>query len=373
MTRINAESAYMQWSKLHSHAEFNLASSGMAAYPLAELDVKIEQLEINGPVVYGYEPLRVAIAARYRVNKENVVTVAGTSMANHMAMSAVTEPGDEILIEQPTYEPLLGLAKYLGLRIKRFARPCCGDKAFQPDLADLQRKLSRDTRLVVLNNLHNPSGVLIPQATMKKIGELARDVGARVLVDEVYLEMLFQKNPETAFHLDPERFLITNSLTKGYGLSGLRCGWILASADIAQRIWRIDDLYSASPVFPAQQLSVVAFAKLDKVAAAASASLGRSRELLRKFLDSRKDLECVWPEYGTVVFPRLLTGDVHDFCAMVRDQFKTTVVPGKFFEMPEHFRIGVGGGPELVAAALQQLGRGLDAHARTQKSTASSR
>src|SRR5262249_16357941 len=121
-SRANARSPYMEWAKLCSTAKFNLATSGMASLPLAELDVKIEQLEINGPSIYGYEPLLQAIAARYRVPRECVVSAIGTSLANYLALAAATEPGDEILVEQPTYDPLLGLARFLALNIRRFRR-----------------------------------------------------------------------------------------------------------------------------------------------------------------------------------------------------------------------------------------------------------
>src|SRR5262249_35831816 len=151
---------------------------------------------------------------------------AGTAMANHMALAATTEPGDEVLVEQPTYELLLSAASYLGLQIRRFQRPFAAK--FQPDLADLQRNLTPTTKLIVLTNMHNPSGVLMTNDVLRQIGDLAAKVGARVLVDEVYLEMLFDQRPPTALRLDAGRFLVTSSLTKAYGLSGLRCGWVFA-------------------------------------------------------------------------------------------------------------------------------------------------
>src|SRR5207253_1527279 len=104
---------------------------------------------------------------------------------------------DEIVVEQPTYELLLSAAKYLGLTIKRFQRPLA--TKFQPDLEDLERNLTPETKLVVLTNLHNPSGVLMTNEVVEAIGELAAKVGARVVVDEVYLEMFYAARPPTAF------------------------------------------------------------------------------------------------------------------------------------------------------------------------------
>jgi aspartate/methionine/tyrosine aminotransferase len=359
----------MEWAKLRSGAKFNLATSGMASLPLSDLGVKIEQLEINGSSNnYGHEPLLEAIAARYRVPSESVVSAMGTSLANYLALAAATEPGDEVLVEQPAYDPLLGVARYLGLDIKRFQRR--PEQNFAIDLADLERNVSSRTRVIVLCNLHNPSGALTPDSTLRDIATLAGKAGAYVLVDEVYREMLFEAAPQTAFHVDSERFLVTNSLTKAYGLSGLRCGWVLAPPELATRMWRIHDIHSGTYSHPAELLSVLAFAKLAEISARMQAMLDENRRLLREFLNRRDDLDCFWPEYGTVIFPRLKAGSVDALCDLLRNEFETTVVPGRFFESPEWFRIGVGMATESVDASLQQLGRGLERYRRSLRAAA---
>jgi aspartate/methionine/tyrosine aminotransferase len=349
----------MEWAKLRSSAKFNLATSGMAGLPLSELGVKIEQLEINGSSNnYGYEPLLRAIARRYRVPQECVVTAIGTSLANYLALAAATEPGDEVLIEQPAYDPLLSVARYLGLEIRRFQRR--PDEDFAIDLADLKSNLTARTRVIVMCNLHNPSGALTPSSTLREIAALARTAGAYVLVDEVYREMLFEAEPQSAFHLDPERFLITNSLTKAYGLSGLRCGWVLAPPELAARMWHIHDIHSGTYSYPAEFLSVAAFAKLAHISERMKAMLDDNRTLLREFLSRRAELESFWPDCGTVVFPRLKSGSVDALCDLLRREFDTTVVPGRFFECSDRFRIGVGMATESVRESLLQLECGLD-------------
>jgi aspartate/methionine/tyrosine aminotransferase len=348
----------MQWAKLSSASRFNLATSGLAGLPIAQLGAQLGDLEINGPSIYGYEPLLEAIAARYRVPRECVVSAVGTSLANYLALAACTESGDEVLVEQPTYDPLLGMARYLGLEIRRFQRR--PQHNFATDLDDLARNLTPRTRVIVLCNLHNPSGAMSPDSTLREIAALARKSGAYVLVDEVYREMLFEAAPQSAFHIDPERFIITNSLTKAYGLSGLRCGWVLAPKELAARIWRLHDIHCGSYVYPAEWLSVVAFRNLPQIAARAKTMLDENRSLVRDFLRDRDDLECFWPEYGTVVFPRLKDGNVDVLCELLRRDFETTVVPGRFFEMPDRFRIGVGAATESVRDALRQLGMGLE-------------
>jgi len=350
----------MEWAKLHSTAKFNLATSGVASFPLAELGVTIDQLEINGPSLDGYEPLLQAIARRYRVPQESVVSAVGTSLANYLALAATTEPGDEILVEQPTYELILSTAKYLGLKIKRFPRRAENNFAIDP--ADVESNLTPHTRLIVICNLHNPTGALVPDATLREVGKLAAKVGARVLVDEVYREMLFESSPASAFHIDPERFIVTNSLTKAYGLSGLRCGWVLASPELAQRMFRINDLHGATFAHPAELLSVIALEKLPQIASHMKSMLEINRKLLNDFLLKRDDLDYFWPEYGTIAFPRLKNGNIDSLCQLLRNDFETSVVPGSFFESANRFRIGVGIPTEFVQAALPQLERGLNSY-----------
>ncbi|HEV7551843.1 MAG TPA: pyridoxal phosphate-dependent aminotransferase [Candidatus Angelobacter sp.] len=359
-SRSTAHSPYMDWAKLYSAAKFNLATSGVASFPLSELGVTIDQLEINGPSIYGYEPLLQAIASRYRVPQEWVVSAVGTSLANYLALAATTEPGDEILVEQPTYELILSTAQYLGLKIKRFPRRA--ENNFAIDTADVERNLAPRTRLIVICNLHNPTGALAPDATLREVGKLAAKVGARVLVDEVYREMLFEASPASAFHIDPERFIVTNSLTKAYGLSGLRCGWVLALPELSRRMFRINDLHGATFAHPAELLSVIALQKLPQISAHMKSMLDTNRRLLRDFLLKRDDLDYFWPEYGTIVFPRLKHGNVDSLCDLLRRDFNTSIVPGTFFESPDRFRVGVGTPIESVREALPQLERGLNSY-----------
>ena len=145
-----------------------------------------------------------------------------------------------------------------------------------------------------------------------------------------------------------------------YGLSGLRCGWVLAPPPLARRMWRINDLHGAIPAHAAERLAVVALDHLPAIAAAARALLARNRALLAAFLDTRRDLETVRPEAGTIVFPRLAGGEVEALCRLLRERHETSVVPGAFFESPGHFRLGIGGETEMVEEGLARLARALD-------------
>ena len=355
---MNTESTYMQWAKQRPKVKYDLALSGILNLPFPELEASIEDIDLNGDNSYGYHPLVEALAAHCHVAPEHVVTISGgTSMANHLAMAAAIEHGDEVLIEQPTYEPLLALAEYFGARIKRFSRPF--ENGYRIDTDELASLLTPNTRLIVITNLHNPSSTLADENTLRRVGEIAARVGARVLVDEVYLEAMFEHAQPSSVHLGPQ-FIATSSLTKGYGLSGLRCGWILAELALAQRMRYLHDIFGALAPHPAEKLGVHALRKLPKIIARAKTILNTNRAVLNDFLDSREELKAVRNDEGTTCFPLLRKGRVDDLSDLLQQKYHTAIVPGRFFESPQHFRIGMCAEPELFSEGVRRLDAALD-------------
>jgi aspartate/methionine/tyrosine aminotransferase len=352
--RTEARTAYIEWAKLSASAKFNLAASGVKGLPLSELPLPWDELELSAPGGYGYPPLLERLAARYGVSQKNVVTAIGTSMANYLAMSAVLEPGDEVVIEDPAYDPMVEVGHYLGAVVKRIPRRA--ENKFQIDVDELKEIVSGKTRLMVLTNLHNPSGVLLEEEALREIGEVARTVGALVMVDEVYLELLFDRPLRPAFHLG-SHFIVTSSLTKAYGLSGLRCGWILAEPELAKRMWRQNDLFGNIPAHITELLSVVALDHLEAIRARAKDLLARNWNLLDAFLAEHPELDVVRPQGGTIVFPRVPNGDGDAFCKHLNEKYETSAVPGSFFGMPDRIRIGICNDPVEVEEGLSRVGR----------------
>ena len=349
-------SDYMQWAKLQSKARFNLATSGVAPFPLKDLPFPVEQLEINGDSKYGFPPLQQAIAGKYGVDPDCVVAAAGTSMANHLAMAAILDPGDEVLIEHPAYELLVSAALYLGAEVRRFART--EESGYALDPAEIRRAITPKTKLIVVTNLHNPSSSLAPDSALREIGDLASAVGARVLVDEVYLDSVSEAAPRSSYHLGAG-FIVTSSLTKVYGLSGLRCGWILAQPDLARAMWRLNDLFGSIAAHPPELLSVAAFEHLDTIRNRARKVLEADRSILREFLAGETKVSAPPPQFGTTAFLRLKSGDADAFLARLRADYETSAVPGRFFGAPDCFRIGMGVNTEMFAEGLRRIGLAL--------------
>lgn len=350
-------SEYMFWAKSEAGARFPLASSGVLDVPMSEFPVRAEELELTTTHGYGWPPLLERLSKKLGVPPEGILTAAGTSMANALAMIVALEGGGEALIEHPTYELLVSGARHFGAEVRRFRRDPA--EGFRLDPEAVARAVTPKTRLILITNLHNPSSALAEGEPLRRVGEIAREAGSRVLVDEVYLDALFEETPPSAALLGPE-FVVTGSLTKVYGLSGLRCGWIAADPDFIRRAWRVNDFYGASPVHAAERMSAFALDRLDRYARRAKAILDANRPRLNALLDRHPELSLRRPEHGTVVFPRLARGSVEDFVRRLRETYETTVVPGRFFEMPDHMRIGIGGSPETVAEGLERLGRALE-------------
>jgi aspartate/methionine/tyrosine aminotransferase len=369
-------SVYMRWAKEHAAARYNLANSGLLGCGPEDLELSPADLQVNGPNLDGFRPLLEAIAARYGARPEQVATAAGTSGANFLAFAALVEPGDEVLIEQPTYEPLLAALSWLGARLRRFQRRFEDGYRWDPD--EVRDRLDaaggRRIRLVVLTNPHNPSGVLAPAAEVAEVGRLAERAGALVLVDEVYRDGWDDNEegdeagaappeagplPASHLHLGPN-FLTTSSLTKCYGLSGLRCGWALGPPELVERLRRVDDFMAATHPMPSDALALAAFRQLPRLAARARAIVDPNRRLVRAFLDQHREwLAAVLPAHAMMAFPRLLREDdsqqLHDRLR----RLETSIVPGRFFDHPRHFRLGFAVRHEDVEEGLRRLSQAL--------------
>jgi aspartate/methionine/tyrosine aminotransferase len=348
-------SIYMRWAKEHAAARYNLANSGLLACGPGELAFGPEDVLVNAVAPDGYPPLLEAIGARYGVEAGRVVPAAGTSGANFLAFMALVDPGDEVLVERPAYEPILAALQALGARVRFFERRA--EDGWRPDPSSLRAALAGGrVRLVVLTNPHNPTGVLLDRAEAAEIARLAERAGALLLVDEVYRDIWFEEAPPSHVHLG-HHVLATSSLTKSYGLSGLRCGWVLCGTlPLADRLRLARDFMEAGGSVPSDGLALAAFRQLDRLEARARALVEPNLELVRGFLAENAEwLDCVLPPRTLMAFPRLRREDdaqpLHDW---LRTR-ETSIVPGRFFDYPDHFRLGFAVRTEDVAAGLGHL------------------
>jgi aspartate/methionine/tyrosine aminotransferase len=348
----------MRWAKRHlaSFSAGNLGMSGVAAPTTEELPVPAVLRHWEPEGEFGDPALRKAIAARYGVAPDRVFVSAGTSLANFLVTLALAR-GGHVAVETPAYEALLATPALLGGSVSTFRR--VEDRGWRIDPSSLRAAVRPGTRLVVVTDLHNPSGAALDPADLDLLSSEAARAGARVLVDEVYLELSLVPRPSAAV-ARPE-VVVTNSLTKAHGLGGLRVGWVIAPEEVVGRIAAVNDL-----VCPAHATLPIAVAKayLPRADEFLSRARGEAAERLGRadaWVASRGDVSWQRPAGGLTGFLRLPEGmDGDRLASHALSRHGVQVIPGSFFQSPGHVRVSYGLPPADLDAALESLGRALD-------------
>jgi aspartate/methionine/tyrosine aminotransferase len=354
---------YLHWAKTRDTPPIDLAGSNLLHCTMDELPGAREALDLSTPSGDGYQPLVQAIADRYSTTPDRITTAPGCSGANLVAIAALVGAGDDVLVEQPTYDPLLGVCRLMGASIRRFARRF--ETGYAVDADEVRRLITPRTRLVILSRPHNPTGAVVPDDTLVEVGRLAAAVGAWVLVDEVYLDAANLTAERRARHrpaagLDGP-FISTSSLTKSYGLAGLRCGWAVAPAEISERLRRTRDLVDVVSSAPSDRLSALAFGMRDRLGARTKGLLGQNTAIMREFLAVHPQLEAALPPHTSITFPRLrAVADAGPFVERLLREEGVAVAPGRFFDAPSHFRVSLAGQTDILRDGLARLGRVLE-------------
>ncbi|MDY6764392.1 MAG: pyridoxal phosphate-dependent aminotransferase, partial [Halobacteria archaeon] len=229
------EIEYLEWvSGRPEEAVYDLGSSGLGKRYDGVLPSPLEGLEDPSPET----DLEDQIAEEYDVPDENVLVTAGASHANFMIASISLDRGSTVLVEKPGYEPLVATPRGLGANVRRFNRP--KDEDYTIGIEEVKGKINDDTCLITVTNRHNPSGRLVERDALRKLAEVAEDHDAYLLVDEVYVPYVSQPKTDTALGsvtgAGLPNTIVTNSLTKFYGLGEIRIGWAIAKDDIIQKL-----------------------------------------------------------------------------------------------------------------------------------------
>jgi aspartate/methionine/tyrosine aminotransferase len=157
--------------------------------------------------------------------------------------------------------------------------------------------------------------------------------------------------------------MTTNSLTKAYGLDGLRAGWILGPATLVARAGRINDLMTNNSVAAGERMALIAFRRHREIDRRAHALLDPNLARVKAFFTAESRLQAFVPEGGNVIFPRVPARvDADRLAAHLVARYSTLVVPGRFFEAPRHIRISFGCAPAILARGLTNVSRALDVY-----------
>lgn len=355
---------YLLWAKTRHPAAIDLAGSNLLHCTLDDLPGAREATDLAAPNDNGYAPIVEALGTHYGVPTSRVVTAGGCSGANFLAIAALVGAGDDVFIERPTYDPLMGACQLMGANILRFERRF--EDGFQLDVDGLRRRLTARTRLIVITTPHNPSGVQMAPDALAGLADMAAAARAHLLVDEVYLDgaRLAAGLPATSrsgARLDGP-VVVTSSLTKSYGLAGLRSGWAIGPPATAERLRRTRDLVDNASSGPADRIAALAWRTLPRLGERTRALLSGNIARAREFFLAHPQLQIAEPPSASVVFPRMAgIPDADPFVQRLLDGHGVAVAPGRYFESPAHFRVSLAGRPEALEAGLDRLSRALRA------------
>jgi aspartate/methionine/tyrosine aminotransferase len=351
--------AYLEWARSHmGTVRFDLARSNIRPLTREEFEFTPDELPSAPVDETGRPDLRKIIGDRYGIGPERVYISNGATMGIFLACAAMIAADDEVLLEAPNYEPLYRIPQHLGASIRSLERSF--DRGWQIDLEEFERRVSRSTKAVLLTNLHNPSGAGTNPDKMLTIGQIARDHGARVIVSEVYLDSCFEPGYRPAVTFG-ENLVSIGSLSKVYGLGGLRIGWVAGSEDFIRRIHAIQDYIAGGVSAASQAIAVKALAKADDLAARCRKIVQPNLRVLAEWLKKRPDLGWVEPAGGTVALLKLPgTIDAMDLANHLRERSGTLVVPGDFFWLRGFVRISLGTDEETLKGGLRHLGAAID-------------
>lgn len=297
---------------------------------------------------------------RYGVASEQVLCTTGATAALSMLYRALLRPGQRIAVETPGFDLFGGIAALHGIATDTFQRPA---PSFELDLDRLAAAIRPATRMVVVSNLHNPSSAVIPHDQLVALARFADERDLLVLVDEVYGDYAdAATRPCAAASLSP-RFITISSLTKIFGLSTLRCGWIVGDAAVVARARALADRFEFGVSNLSHAVAALALDDAPTFQARTHQVLDASRPVAAAaFADWQADglIEGDLPRFGCVAFPRLVgVDDTAAFAEWLGERSGVVVAPGEYFGAAGHIRIGFAQPPALLASGLDALGEGL--------------
>jgi aspartate/methionine/tyrosine aminotransferase len=343
------ERFYERWE---FRAQLMLSSSDCEALSVADLlalepgvEERLHSLRLGYTEVAGSHELRASVAQRYeRAEPADVLTLAAAEEGIFIAYHALLGPGDHVVVEAPCYGSAIEVARSTGADVSLWQRR--HEDGWAHDVEALERLLRTDTRLIYLNSPHNPTGMQMPRAVLDRLVELASERSIVIFSDEVYRGL----EHDTADRLPAacdiyDRAISLNTVSKAYGLPGLRIGW-LASRDreLIDRIRELKLYTTICSSAPSELLVALALRHGDELVERSRRLVLQNLPLVEAFLERRRDLfEWVHPTAGPIGFPRVAGDlDVQRWCEETAEQADVLVLPGTVYEQPRHVRIGFG-------------------------------
>lgn len=351
------------WLDTYEHdIEFNLAGSVGPRWTLNEIlslaSEEERQRFLNHDLVYsrpaGAEDLRAAIADMQGVNVDSVQVVTGASEALLVLMWLAAEAGANVVLPQPGFTTFSALPESLRLETRYYAVRKEND--FRIDVEEIKQLADRNTKLILVNSPHNPTGTTISDAELDSLHEFTSSRGIQLVSDEVYHPIYHGQATKSAARL-PHATVI-HDFSKAFPLSGVRTGWMIEhDSKRRERYWNARTYFSISNNTAGEMLAEIAMRHRGTV-------LGKTQEVATQNLrqldafmsEHRETLGWIPPRGGMTAFPWLVSGEnSRAFCQAAAEQ-GILLAPGDCFDVPSHFRLGFAAETDKFPDALDRLG-----------------
>lgn len=353
-------------SKFEKDVDYNLSESGVHPIQLGELldnnPDMLEQLlhtEINYPHANGIPELRLNISRLYdEAGPKNVLVTVGAIEANYIITRTLLSETDEIIVMLPNYMQIWGIAKNHGYRLKTFH--LLEEKNWTPDLDQLESLLTPQTRLIAICNPDNPTGRILTEKEMVGIIDCARKANAWILADEVYrgaTRLSDEENP--SFYGRYDKVIAVGSMSKAYGLPGLRIGWAVGPEDVINEIWARHEYIAISATMLANKLAAFALSPdvRPRLLKRARGYIRQGFSVLQKWMDQHENLFAVNPpDAAAIAFVRYYFDlNSTQFVKRLCSEKSVLVVPGDHFGMDRFLRISFGLPKDYLVPALERI------------------
>ena len=353
-------------SLFEQDVEYNLSESGVHPMLLGELLADRPELvtellgtDLNYPYVNGIPELRHNIAAMYAGAKaENVLVTVGAIEANYITTRTLLAPGDEIVVMLPNYMQIWGIARNHGLVIKTFNLQ--EDRGWTPDLGELDTAVTPQTKLIAICNPNNPTGRILSEVEMDAIIAIADRVEAWILADEVYCGAERLTDVQTpSFYGRYPKVVAVGSMSKAYGLPGLRIGWAIGPVDALQDIWARHEYTTISATMLSNKLAALALSPevRPRILQRTRSYIRQGYPILQQWMDSHENVFSLTPPGAAAIAFARYHLDINSttFADRLRQEKSVLLVPGDHFGLDKFVRISFGLPHDYLVAALERI------------------
>jgi aspartate/methionine/tyrosine aminotransferase len=345
--------------------DYNLSESGVHPLLLEELlafDGNAHDMLMKTDLDYAYangDPeLRANIARMYNsATMKNVLVTVGAIEANYIVTQTLVNKGDEIVIMLPNYMQIWGISKNRDYQIKTFS--LLEENDWAPDLDKLEQIVSDKTKLIAICNPNNPTGYILKESEIDTIVGVAEKAGAWILADEVYSGAEQLTDVETpSFYGRYDQVIAVGSLSKAYGLPGLRTGWLVGPEDVVDNIWARHEYLALSTSMLSNKLAALALSPEVR-----PAIIQRTRDYIRKgypvlkeWMTRQEIFSCVPPQAAAIAFIKYdLDINSTELTNRLVDEKKVLIVPGDHFGIDKYLRISFGLPKDYLLAGLTRI------------------